>query len=150
VEYCYSVIPRLLAVQAASIGHPQIGVALDVGHLYLSTEMYGLDLEQEVRLLLPHIIHLHVHDNFGKPSFSTEKNQYELIPLGRGDLHAPIGTGEVPMAQIMGLLGGSFHGFLIHEVRGQYEKEWPALAEWGRNVAREEAGAYPSRRSSVG
>ncbi|MDF2714411.1 MAG: sugar phosphate isomerase/epimerase [Paenibacillus sp.] len=148
-EYCYSVIPRLLAAQVASIGHPQIGVALDVGHLYLSTGMYGLDLEQEVRLLLPHIIHLHVHDNFGKPSFSTEKNQYELIPLGRGDLHAPIGTGDVPMAEIMALLGGSFDGFLIHEVRGQYEKDWPSLAEWGRGAARE-ADAHPVGRTSVG
>jgi sugar phosphate isomerase/epimerase len=127
-DYCYSVIPHLLAEQVAAINHPCIGIALDVGHLYLSIKMYRLDLQVEIAAILPYIIHLHVHDNFGKPCYSTEKSQYELIPLGRGDMHMPIGTGEVPMAEIIQLLN-AFNGYLIHEVREQYESQWSDLSK---------------------
>ncbi|NHN34173.1 sugar phosphate isomerase/epimerase family protein [Paenibacillus agricola] len=129
-DYCYSVIPRMLAQQVAAIGHAHVGITLDVGHLHLSTQMYGLSLHDELQAMLPYIIHLHVHDNFGKPCFSTEKNQYELLPLGRGDMHMPIGEGEVPMAQIARMLEATpFHGYLIHEIREQYEYSWSELSQ---------------------
>jgi sugar phosphate isomerase/epimerase len=129
-DYCYSVIPRTLAQQVAAIDHANVGITLDVGHLHLSTQMYGLSLHDEIKAMLPYIIHLHVHDNFGKPCFSTEKNQYELLPLGRGDMHMPIGEGEVPIAQIARLLETTmFHGYLIHEIREQYESSWTELSQ---------------------
>lgn len=128
-DYCYSVIPEKLARQVAAINHSHVGIALDVGHLYLSTQMFGLNLLDEMKAMLPYINHLHVHDNFGKPCFSTEKNQFELLPLGRGDMHMPIGKGHVPMDQITGLLElVPFHGYLIHEIREQYEFSWSDLA----------------------
>jgi sugar phosphate isomerase/epimerase len=127
-DYCYSVIPQTLAQQVASIDHPNIGIALDVGHLYLSIRMYGLNLQQEIAAMLPYVMHLHVHDNFGKPCFSTEKNQYELLPLGRGDMHMPIGEGEVPMIEITEALAAAFNGYWIHEIREQYESHWTELS----------------------
>jgi sugar phosphate isomerase/epimerase len=128
-DYCYSVIPQELARQVAAINHPSVGITADVGHLYLSTRMYGLSLLDEMKAMLPYVVHLHVHDNFGKACFSTEKNQYELLPLGRGDMHMPIGEGLVPMAEIAKLLETSaFNGFLIHEIREQYESYWSELS----------------------
>lgn len=126
-EYCYAVHPTSLAEQAAAVDHPNIGITLDTGHLYLYQQMHGLDLKAALEPLLPHIVHVHVHDNFGKPCYSTEKDQYELLCLGRGDMHLPIGRGRVPMQEIAALLGDGYQGILIHEVRERYEAEWATL-----------------------
>ncbi|WP_127578964.1 sugar phosphate isomerase/epimerase family protein [Paenibacillus koleovorans] len=129
-DYCYSVLPGALAKQVAAIDHPRVGIALDVGHLYLSMGMYGLDLQQEMAAILPHVTHLHIHDNYGKPSFSTEKNQFELLPLGRGDMHMPIGEGLVPMETIaQQLVKSEREVYMIHEIREKYESDWVYLSE---------------------
>jgi sugar phosphate isomerase/epimerase len=128
-DYCYSIIPQALAQQVAAVNHPSVGITVDIGHLYLSAQMYGLNLQHELKAMLPYAVHLHVHDNFGKPCFSTEKNQFELLPLGRGDMHMPIGQGCVPMLEIVKLLETSaYDGFLIHEIREQYESHWSELS----------------------
>lgn len=128
-DYAYSVSPSALAEQLEAIDHPQVGAVLDTGHLNLAVTMYGLDLIREMERLAPHIIHMHLHDNFGKACFSTEKSQYELIPLGRGDMHAPIGDGNVPFHLIAECLASTFDGHIIHEVREMYEPFWPELRE---------------------
>ncbi|NBD23665.1 sugar phosphate isomerase/epimerase family protein [Paenibacillus glycinis] len=132
-NYCYAVRPSLLAEQMARIGHDRIGLTLDTGHLLLAVRMYGLDLQAELEAMAPHVFHLHVHDNFGKANFSIEKNQYDLIPHGRGDMHMPIGEGEVPFGEIASTLAPFFAGTLIHEVREAYEPSWPLLI--GRTAA---------------
>ncbi|TDG00566.1 sugar phosphate isomerase/epimerase family protein [Paenibacillus piri] len=126
-DYCYSVIPQALALQVEAINHPHVGIALDVGHLHMAVRMYELNLRQQLEAMLPYVMHLHIHDNFGRASFSTEKNQYELVQLGRGDMHVPIGNGEVPIREIVSMLAPTFDGFLIHEIRDQYESVWAEL-----------------------
>ncbi|RCW51730.1 sugar phosphate isomerase/epimerase family protein [Paenibacillus prosopidis] len=129
-HYCYSVVPKELARQVAAVNHSHVGITLDIGHLYLSTQMYGLHLQEELEAMMPYILHIHMHDNFGKPCFSTEKNQYELTPHGRGDMHMPIGKGGIPIAEIAKLMENTaINGYLIHEVREQYESHWADLAQ---------------------
>ncbi|MBB6735105.1 sugar phosphate isomerase/epimerase family protein [Cohnella zeiphila] len=128
-DYCYSTDPALLAGQLERIAHPQIGITLDVGHLHLAMKSLPYGLEEALSSIRPYIMHMHLHDNFGKPTFSLEKNQYDLLPVGRGDMHMPIGLGDVPMDRIARLLGGEIDGYLIHELRPMYEDEWPKLAE---------------------
>jgi sugar phosphate isomerase/epimerase len=128
--YSYAVIPGELAEQVAAIGHPHVGIVLDVGHFYLACQFYRLDPKTEIECVRSRVVHLHVHDNFGKPSFAAEKNQHELYALGRGDLHMPIGFGEIPMEQIAEWLGGKADVFLIHEIREMYESEWPVLPKF--------------------
>lgn len=127
--YCYAVIPSSLVEQVEAVNHPFVGITLDIGHLYLSHKMFGLDLFAELKQMIPYVKHLHVHDNFGKASFSAEKNQYELTTIGRGDMHMPIGDGEIPMAAILGELPVAFNGYMIHEVRERYENEWSTLRQ---------------------
>ncbi len=125
--YCYAELPSELVQQIQRIGHSHVGAALDFGHLHLAVAMYGLSWREELALMAPHIIHLHIHDNFGKACYSTEKNQYELLLLGRGDMHAPIGLGNVPYGEIMRVLETGFNGLAIHEVRSRYESSWPDM-----------------------
>ncbi|MFC4809864.1 sugar phosphate isomerase/epimerase family protein [Paenibacillus sp. GCM10023250] len=126
-HYCYAVRPSRLAEQLLRIGHGSIGLTLDTGHLLLAARMYGFDPLEELAAMAPHVFHLHVHDNFGQPNFSLEKNQYDLIPHGRGDMHMPIGEGEVPFRDIAAALAPHFRGTFVHELREAYEPAWPEL-----------------------
>lgn len=128
-DYCYSTDPIALAEQVEQIDHPNVGVTLDVGHLHLAMQDLPYRVEEAVERLRPHIVHLHLHDNFGRPSFSLEKNQFDMVPIGRGDMHMPIGFGDVPMDRIARQLGLQIDGYLIHEIRGIYEDEWPGLQQ---------------------
>ncbi len=125
-EYGYAVLPHLLAEQVRNIDHPQVGITLDVGHFYMTSRKFQLDMSKQMQAIAPHVIHLHVHDNFGKLSYSSEKDQFQLRTLGRGDLHMPIGTGEVPMDTFAEMLP-NFQGYVIHELRARYENAWPSL-----------------------
>ncbi|MBB6449918.1 sugar phosphate isomerase/epimerase [Geomicrobium halophilum] len=127
-DYCYAVNPGLLVEQVREINHSHVGLTLDVGHLHIATNIYDLDFKEQLMLMAPHLVHLHIHDNFGKACFSTEKNQYELIPQGRGDMHAPIGSGSVPFDLVVDLLPDTYPGMMIHELRPLYEDRWSEIA----------------------
>jgi len=135
-DYCYSVVPSALADQVRDIRHPNVGITLDTGHAWIATGMYRLDLRTEITAVAPYIVHLHVHDNFGRACYSTEKNQNELLVLGRGDMHAPIGDGTVPMRDILAWIGDGVDALVIHELRDMYEVEWPALEKRWKELSR--------------
>lgn len=61
-----------------------------------------------------------MHDNFGKPCFSYEKKQHELLAMGRGDLHLPVGFGEIPVAEALAQMP-RYTGVLMQEVRPRYQ-----------------------------
>ncbi|MGE7826622.1 sugar phosphate isomerase/epimerase family protein [Paenibacillus sp. NPDC093718] len=144
-DYCYSVYPHLLAEQVRTISHPNVGITLDTGHAFLASRMYGLDLQAEIEAIRPYIVHMHVHDNFGRACYSTEKNQNELLVLGRGDMHAPIGDGAIPVRDLLGWLGGSVDGYFVHELREIYESQWPTLTD---RLKRMEYSSYASREAA--
>lgn len=67
-----------------------------------------------------YIVHCHVHDNFGNPVSYAEKNQCHLLPLGKGDLHLPVGWGTIPFAELFREFIADYDGLLICELRGRY------------------------------
>jgi sugar phosphate isomerase/epimerase len=126
--YSYSEIPIQLAEQIKTINHPNIGITLDTGHIFMAVKEYNLNLQSEMNALAPFVVHLHIHDNHGIPCYSWEKNQFELLPRGRGDMHMPIGECSVPILDIVGCLP-NYDGFWINEIRERYKHEWPILKE---------------------
>jgi sugar phosphate isomerase/epimerase len=118
--YCYAEQLSLLVQQVAAINHPQVGITLDVGHAYLASRFYRFDFLNAVAGAAPYVRHLHLHDNFGRVSSSLENKQAELMAMGRGDLHLPIGWGEIPAAEIFERLEG-YSGVVIHEIRPRYQ-----------------------------
>lgn len=135
-SYCYAVNPMELVSQVREIGKPNVGMTLDIGHLYLACPFYDFSLENVLTEISPYVIHMHIHDNFGKASYSTEKNQHELIPQGRGDMHMPIGNGDVPFEVIKEITMKEYKGMFIHELRNIYEKDWPeVISRWKANEA---------------
>ncbi|HAP32005.1 MAG TPA: hypothetical protein DCQ14_02985 [Firmicutes bacterium] len=118
--YCYAEQLSLLVQQVAAINHAQVGITLDVGHAYLASRFYRFDFLNAVAEAAPYVCHLHLHDNFGRASASLENKQAELMAAGRGDLHLPIGLGEIPAADVFERLNG-YSGVVLHEIRPRYQ-----------------------------
>ena len=75
--------PSPLKDVAERISHPAFGLCLDIGHANCFSEISGREWAE---MLLPHIRHLHLHDNSGDK-----------------DRHLALGTGSVPLSQILNL-----------------------------------------------
>ncbi|WP_198470836.1 sugar phosphate isomerase/epimerase family protein [Acetomicrobium sp. S15 = DSM 107314] len=119
--YCYAEDPFRLAERVRDLNHPRIGITLDIGHAYLSAKRYGFDFLEAVRSVAPFTKHVHLHDNFGRVCSSLEKKQVELSALGRGDMHLPIGKGEIPVEEVFSVLCDcNYSGLLINEIRHRY------------------------------
>jgi len=93
-----------------------IGITLDVGHLYLSAKVHGFDLFQAVQEALPFLNHIHLADNFGK----TDGLGTRDWTTGLGDLHLPIGWGSVPIKDIMGILKGNYQGVYLLDLHPRF------------------------------
>jgi sugar phosphate isomerase/epimerase len=104
------------------VDHPNVGLTFDAGHAFLSARHFGFDYLEAVAAAKPLLIHLHVTDNFGRfnplrlENFTLYRTQVprDIIPLGKGDLHLPVGWGTIPLAETFERLRG-FEGTVITE-----------------------------------
>ena len=106
------------------INRPNVVMTLDVGHAYLASVYFRFDVFEAIRSALPFVRHVHVNDNFGRydplrlENFTLYRTQTpaDTYPLGKGDLHLPVGWGTIPLEKVFGLLRG-FRGTVVHEYR---------------------------------
>ncbi|WAM33473.1 sugar phosphate isomerase/epimerase family protein [Caldicellulosiruptor morganii] len=117
--YCYGEKLNLLAEQVRAINHKNIRVTLDLGHAYLASKRYNFNLIESIRNISLLIKHIHLHDNFGRLSASYEKDQTELLAVGKGDCHMPLGWGLIPFDQILPVVN-NYNGVLMLELRPRY------------------------------
>ncbi|MBP2636843.1 MAG: endonuclease [Firmicutes bacterium] len=120
-DYCYAESLAGLLKMVKEVNHSQVGVTLDTGHAYLAARHYGYDLLQGVSHLASYVRHIHLHDNFGNASTSWERKQYEMASVGRGDMHMPIGWGDVPAREILSRLP-NYRGVITVELRPRYRE----------------------------
>lgn len=101
-ERLYTADPLRLAREIAEIGHEHVVGTLDFSHAYIMTTLCDMDFQDAVRALAPQAGHLHVHDSFGRPSFDGGFfTTSEEIAFGQGDLHLPLGWGDIPWLEIL-------------------------------------------------
>jgi len=106
------------------VDRPNVGLTFDVGHAFLAARHFGFDYLEAVRAARPLLIHLHVTDNFGRydplrlENFTLYRTQRsrDIFPVGRGDLHLPVGWGAIPYDQTFAALRG-YQGSVITEYR---------------------------------
>ncbi len=120
-HYCYAEVLAELARMIQEVNHSQVGITLDAGHAYLAACYYGYDLSQGILLMAPYVRHIHLHDNFGRCCASWERKQYEMAAMGLGDMHMPIGWGDVPANKILALLP-QYDGIVTLELRPRYHE----------------------------
>lgn len=132
-NYCYSESLAELGRMVRSVNHEQVGIALDIGHAHLAACRYGYDLLREVGRISALVKHVHLHDNFGRCCYSTERKQYELDATGRGDMHMPIGWGNIPAAEVLAQLG-DYRGIVTLELRPRYRDYYPEALDNARQL----------------
>jgi len=106
------------------VDRPNVGLTFDVGHAFLASHYFGFDYLEAVRAARPLLIHLHVTDNFGRydplrlENFTLYRTQRprDTFPVGRGDLHLPVGWGAIPYEETFAALRG-YQGTVITEYR---------------------------------
>ena len=120
-KYNYGTKVEELVDQVKKIDRENVGITLDFGHAYLSSKYYHFKFLDSVKLALPYIKHVHIHDNFGKPKVSYEEQDINLIQFGIGDLHMPVGWGVIPYNEIFRLLK-NYDGVLCLELKPRYKR----------------------------
>lgn len=106
------------------INRPNVVMTLDIGHAYLASAYFQFDFFEAVQSAVPYVRHVHVNDNFGRynplrlVNFTLYKTQTtaDTFPLGKGDLHLPVGWGGIPVERVFRQLRG-FSGTVVHEYR---------------------------------
>lgn len=96
----YTAAPSCLAEHIRKIDHEHVAGTLDISHAYMQTTHLGLDFVQEIEAFSEFACHLHIHDSFGRPGdFSSFPS--EQLAFGVGDLHLPIGWGDIDWQTIL-------------------------------------------------
>ncbi len=120
--------------QLEAIDHPNVGMTLDVAHLWMAAHDLGFDYRDEVRLAAPWARHLHVNDNFGR--LDVGSGGWDRWAFGEADLHMPPGWGTVPYADAFRLLP-DYRGDLILEVEPGFEDSYGEALETTRSILRD-------------
>lgn len=93
--------PSRLAAELTAISHPNVWATLDFSHSYLRLTALGGNYVEEIRTLAPFAKHLHVHDSFGRADDMWTFTVGEKLAFGHGDLHLPVGWGDIPWDPLM-------------------------------------------------
>ena len=106
---------RPIVRQLEAIDHPNVGMTLDVGHLYIAACDVGFDYLEAVGEAAPWIRHLHISDNFGRldQGFDAESERWAF---GEADIHMPPGWGCIPYRELFARLP-DYQGDAILEIK---------------------------------
>jgi sugar phosphate isomerase/epimerase len=112
----------VLAQQVEAVGHPNLGLALDFGHLYLAAKTCGFDYLEAIREAAPYVRHLHGSDNFGRLG-GVFDDLGSRVPYGDGDVHLPHGWGTLPHTEALSQLP-TYEGLYVMEIRPRFREHF--------------------------
>lgn len=93
--------PLFLRDLVRRIGSPAVGIAFDLGHAHVTSELAGRVLADVLAAVRSEVVLFHVHDNLGvRRGPGTPPG---IVPL-RLDLHMPPGRGTLPWRAIAPLM----------------------------------------------
>ena len=118
VENIHSSITHLIKL-LESIGEEHIKLCYDFAHSYINSKKLGYDFISSIQVAKPYIRHAHVNDNFGKGRPESSASYIEAMPMGIGDLHLPIGWGEIPYEDVFRTMAG-YDGIYVLELQERF------------------------------
>lgn len=132
----YRQTPAQVAQTVKTVNHPNLVALIDFSHAYIECTYKGLNFLDQLRAMAPVAGHLHVHDSFGKPIGNyTPYFAQEATALGLGDLHMPIGWGDIAWEAIFAELEFLPDTVLMMEINDRYAAEQPACLARARALA---------------
>jgi sugar phosphate isomerase/epimerase len=130
-------IPDLVA-QVEAVDHPNLGLTLDFGHLFLAANHCGFDYLEAIRQAAPYVRHLHASDNWGRLGGPFDSLNHR-IPHGEGDLHLPPGWGAIPHVEALKQLPG-YEGLYVLEIRPRFFEHFAAALGTTRQIIDQATG----------
>ncbi len=140
----YRQTPAEVAATVRAVNHPNLVALIDFSHAYIESTYRGLDFRGQLRAMAPVAGHLHVHDSFGRPiGFYQPYHPQEATALGLGDLHMPLGWGDIDWDGIFGELEFLPGTVMMMEIGARYRSEQPACLERARQLMTLNASRRP-------
>jgi sugar phosphate isomerase/epimerase len=137
----YRQTPSEIAATVKAVNHPNVVALIDFSHAYIESTFKGLDFFAEIAAMAPVTGHLHVHDSFGRPQgFYKAFHPQENTALGIGDLHMPLGWGDIDWDRIFAELTFLPDTVLMMEIGSRYRREQPQSLERARALMEINAG----------
>jgi len=100
------------------------------------TTLRGMDYLAALRAFAPVTNHLHVHDSFGRPTtMGGFFSRAERIAFGMGDLHLPMGWGDIDWEAILPQLAFRPGTVMIVELPPHHLAELESCAATARRFA---------------
>ena len=130
----YTATAARLADEIRAIDHPQVCGTLDFSHVYLYATFLGLDFVEQVKAFAPVAGHLHVHDSFGRPKLVETASASEDLAFGLGDLHLPLGWGDIPWDALLPQLAFQDGTVFMLELPWHFQEEAGACAREARRL----------------
>ena len=132
----YRQTPAEVAETVKAVNHPMVVALIDFSHAYIESTYRGLDFRAQLRAMAPVTGHLHVHDSFGRPQgFYKPFFPQENTAMGIGDLHMPLGWGDIAWEEIFAELTFLPDTVLMMEIGRRYRAEQPASLERALRLA---------------
>lgn len=128
-------LPSRLAAELDALDHVHVRATLDVSHAYQRCTEAKVPLLPELAALAPFAKHVHVHDSFGRAMESWSVDEAERLGLGEGDLHLPVGWGDLPWETIAAQCRLAPRAILNLELHRRYWSELPSQIPVMRQLA---------------
>ncbi|MBI28580.1 MAG: hypothetical protein CFH21_01034 [Alphaproteobacteria bacterium MarineAlpha5_Bin11] len=96
----YAPLPSEISKQLKEIDHPNIKCCLDISHGYINCTFRNAHFLNEINEMAPLSEHIHMHDSFGNIERIWTYIDSEATSYGQGDLHLPLGWGDIPFNKI--------------------------------------------------
>ncbi|MHA1527505.1 MAG: sugar phosphate isomerase/epimerase family protein, partial [Alphaproteobacteria bacterium] len=119
-------LPGRLASEIRAVGHDAVRATLDYAHSALQCDLKGVDLMTEIAEIAPLSDHLHLNDCFGIARAGPISLPGEMLAYGSGDLHLPLGWGNLPWEKFLTELAYPEHVVINDELHPSY---WCALSD---------------------
>jgi len=118
----YAPLPSEIAHEISSLNHPNARITIDFSHAYLNCKHNKVDYIDQLSTMVPLAEHLHIHDSFGKLKVMDTYIYSEDVTYGQGDIHLPLGWGNIPFEKIFSTFSFSPNIFLNFELSRRYQR----------------------------
>ena len=118
----YAPLPSEIAEQIILINHPNAKTTIDFSHAYLNCTYNKVDFIEQIKNMVPITKHLHIHDSFGRLKKMDTYIHSEDVTYGQGDIHLPLGWGDIPFDRIFSTFSFTSDIFLNFELAERYKR----------------------------
>ena len=130
----YAPLPNEIAEEISSLNHSNAKITIDFSHAYLNCTHNKVDFIEQLTTMVPLTRHLHIHDSFGRLKKMDTYMHSEDVTYGQGDLHLPLGWGNIPFEKIFSKFSFSSDIFLNFELADRYKRYYQSSYETAKKL----------------